>query len=111
MKKFIVVLLIFSALFTMAPKKPKPPSGIKGYEIVQDIRPLLSRDIEYIQVFCPEGKLVLGGGVNGHTEPTSLEILATHPDLGGVSWFARVQNSGLSTIQVTTFAICAYVAQ
>jgi hypothetical protein len=76
MKEFILVLLVILALFIMTGKKQ---NGITGYEIVQDIRSLDSKVIDYIQVFCREGKSVLVGGVNGYTESTSLEILATHP--------------------------------
>jgi hypothetical protein len=50
---------------------------------------------------------VLGGGVSTSGEPTSLEILSSYPDISGQRWIAGVQNSGLTSIQVVVFAICA----
>jgi hypothetical protein len=43
----------------MAALKPKHQQGIIGCEIVQDLRFLDSREIDYIQVLCPEGSWFL----------------------------------------------------
>jgi hypothetical protein len=108
MKKVVLILLVISSLFIIAAKKSKP-SGLTGYEINQQSSTVASRAIVDVEVYCTGEKLVLGGGANTLDDPTSLEILESYPDATGVSWHTHIQNSGLTSIRVTTYAICADV--
>lgn len=110
MKKFILVLLIVSALFIMAAKKPKPPQGIAGYMVIEENHLVQPRTADYIQVFCPVGKVVTGGGFYGPSYH-GMQVTANHPGPENTSWLARVHNNTEGEWEVSIFAICADVAQ
>ncbi len=108
MKRLTLILLVISALFIMSAKKPQK-SSIAGYEIVQAYSSIAFTSLEYIEVYCPDGKLVLGGGVNldGGVKGYGT-VIYTHPDPGGLGWLASVRNNNSPVpIQVIVYAICA----
>jgi hypothetical protein len=105
MKRSVVILLIISALFTMAPKKPKPPLGITGYEIVSEQHAVGGTEDYTVQVNCPEGKVALGGGRSG---TTGYYILESYPAPLGTGWIITV---GSDSTVLTFYAVCADVAQ
>ena len=104
MKKLILVLLVISAIFTMAPKKPKP-RGITGYEIVQETHTLCAACRQTFQVNCPDNKLVLGGGGSG----TGLE--ESYPGPSGLSWIMTMDQGGVEPTEISVYAICADVVR
>jgi hypothetical protein len=109
MKKFLLILLVISALFIIAAKKPKP-TDITGYEITTSSVLVEPSAYEYVTAYCSEGKLVLGGGFERPME-WSFIVSESHPNNDGTGWVIQVYQTTSSPKQVTTFAICADVAQ
>jgi len=87
------------------PQGPAGPGGLDGYEIVRrdgEVQPL---SYSYLQVPCPTGKRVLGGGYNmGGGSPW-----AFHNDpVGSSIWQVAIENKDLFTkAYFTAYAICA----
>ena len=87
------------------------PSGISGWQFVTEgfsIKPDLATGA---QVWCPNGKKALGGGVAAYGGPYWLSrIVQSAPAGQATGWIAMVRNDGISTVTYFVWAICAFVS-
>ena len=61
---------------------PPGADGVTGYEVVLELSEINTSPTKAIVAFCPPGKQVLGGGINGI--PGSGRIFVSAPNHGGV---------------------------
>lgn len=93
----------------MAPKKPKPPQGIAGYELLRDFSSIPECTIVNIRIPCSDGKMVLGEGFKGPSK-AYFRIYVNGPDDGADAWLIRAHNYTSSDQSLTSYAICADAA-
>jgi hypothetical protein len=95
------------------------PAGISGYQVVSGVTAFDSSASKQINVDCPAGKRVIGGGAfvfpsiadpNWYTAPVVLR--ETVRSDGGEGWYARAIEIGTYNYDwdLTVTAICANVA-
>lgn len=61
---------------------PPGADGVTGYEVVLELSAINTSPAKTIVAFCPPGKQVLGGGING--VPGNGHISVSAPNHGGV---------------------------
>lgn len=99
---------------------PAGAAGISGYEVVSNVSAFDSSASKLLSVFCPAGKLVIGGGAEifpsladpgRDTAPVVLRTSRPTDSLGG-GWFAEALETGAYAFEwdLTVYAICANVA-
>jgi hypothetical protein len=86
--------------------------GVAAVEIVSERGPTNNSPFfKGIEVPCPAGKKVLGGG--GETSIGSAALISSVPDLSGEAWRVTASEAVLtgSDWWVEAYAICANVAE
>src|SRR5262245_21225386 len=101
------------ALGLVGPPGPPGSPGVSGYQIVQNRDTLAAGVTAQVNVECPTGKKVLGGGFSTET-PIDVRLFSSSPSdgSGNISdhaWNVFVQNSSTVVRQTTAIAICANV--
>lgn len=98
------------------PVGPTGPSGLSGYEIVSDVFDVPTGGGTLMQVDCPAGNQVLGGGYNTDSfqiasTQQGLEVKISQPSAGGrdPGWAVAMTNTTGESKSVTVYAICAAV--
>jgi hypothetical protein len=90
------------------PEGPAGPGLITGWELVTKDFDLPGHDLRSVLVWCPYGKVVLGGGFD---VPTTVQIVHSAPGgsdyLGIRQWYIHVYNLTSDTQPVRAYAICA----
>jgi hypothetical protein len=83
-------------------------NGVSGWEMVADTaRGVQPNDSNFSEVFCPTGKVVLGGGYDA----PNLDVDSSFPRNGGTSWFVRAVNRNTAGIgSVQAWALCGYAS-
>ncbi len=87
-------------------------SGISGYEVVEASSQSNSNEWQNVEVLCPPGKKVLGGGAQAFSALSENFVLdASKPLAGDAGWYAQAQETSAiaSPHVVHAFAICAHV--
>ena len=88
--------------------------GISGYEIVTSQSTITSIQKTYATIPCPAGKKVIGGGVTASQEKFDIVSIGTNgpaPSAPETAWQVGYKNTSLATtVTVTNYAICAFVA-
>ena len=101
------------ALGLVGPPGPPGSPGVSGYQIVMNRDTLAAGATAQVNVACPTGKKVLGGGFNIET-PADVRLFTSEPSdgAGNISdhaWNVMAQNAGAVARQTTAIAICAFV--
>jgi hypothetical protein len=92
------------------PAGPPGPSGIGGWQYLSKELIVGSDRPGTWQVYCPNGKRALGGGVSPLYPAAALEhVLESAPTDGGTGWEAVVWNDSGSSTDWFVWVICAYV--
>lgn len=92
----------------VGPQGPAGADGVSGYEVVSSSGTLPGGGTLTLQMDCPAGKAVLGGGFT-YSFANTLALKASYPTAsGGVSsWVVVLQNSILTDVPVSAYATCA----
>jgi hypothetical protein len=99
----------------IGPIGPSGPAGVSGWSLVQQETNLPgdpNHTANEVQVNCPAGARVLGGGVTAGPggDRRQLHIYFNGPTADGTAWTAGVQNEASATVPIFTSAICAAVS-
>jgi hypothetical protein len=90
------------------PEGPPGPSLITGWELVTEDFDLPGHDLRSVLVWCPYGKVVLGGGFDVTTD---VQIIHSAPGGSGYTgrrqWYIHIYNLTGDTQPVRAYAICA----
>lgn len=116
----LAVLVIVSCDALTGPERPAGPEGPTGemglpglsaLEVVtRDSTVAGSPSQPVIQVDCPSGKTVLGGGFNVHGAlPQAAYAYQSYPS-SEMSWAIAVHNSFVDPQTFTAYAVCAVVS-
>lgn len=82
------------------------PPGISGYVVVSVVQLVANGAFVSLSAPCPAGKTVLGGGFTMR----DLQIFVSKPDGTGTAWRVDAQNSSGFNVNLTTYAVCAFVS-
>ena len=86
-------------------------SGISGWQFATKGFSIKQDGTTGAQVWCPDGKKALGGGVAGYGGPWTLSsVVHSAPAGQATGWIAMVHNGANSTVRFYVWAICAHVA-
>ena len=86
-------------------------AGVSGYEIVRNTvsATLSSSGTQNVVVYCPEGKVAMGGG--GVAEKLAIIASATLPrnDFVGSGWLVRFRNTASTSLSgsLTAYVTCS----
>jgi hypothetical protein len=90
------------------PPGPQGDPGLSGIQRVSNPGTVPGNTALYnVNVTCPTGKVVLGGGFGGI--PSNIRLIASWP-VGNPpnQWWLAVENTTSTPTQITAWAICAY---
>lgn len=87
------------------PAGPAGPTGVSGHQIVSRGVDIAGRAYMGTAVYCPDNKLVLGGGYSGGAR--ELQLRESGRKLNANSWYVTVENTGLVARRVVVYAVCA----
>ena len=87
-------------------------SAANGYQLVQASSAVNSTNTKTVNVFCPSGKKVLGGGYALDGIVANINVIANQPALNATAWVVTAaENTATSNNWgVTGFAVCAYIS-
>jgi hypothetical protein len=88
---------------------PQGNSGISGYQIVQSAT-LLAKPTQKVSVFCPTGKVVLGGGATLLSSSHDFSLQSSGPASGSHGWSASYTSAHNRQVPIVLWAICATVS-
>jgi hypothetical protein len=97
---------------------PAGPPGVSGYEILSGYTQETWSESDVVTVDCPQGKKVLGGGVEVIYDPgegpqdADITIVSNRPLDGGTGWVGQASRQPGETVPfwgVEVWAICAFV--
>jgi len=86
-------------------------NGLTGWEVVVEDFELLGHDLRSVLVWCPSGKVVLGGGFD---VPVSIEVIHSGPNHyypNPRQWYIYAYNPTFDTETIHAYAVCAYGSQ
>jgi hypothetical protein len=90
------------------------PAGFSGYEVLEGSLILTPGTVAAQSVFCPAGKVVLGGGARAHREISQMYMLsagpATKADTGQSGWPAVYSNTASINVRITVSVVCAFAS-
>lgn len=129
MKRFVVMYTCLSLAMTVVGGIPQASAEIRGYEVVRSFGPIINGGAKSTKiVYCPKGKVVLGGGVHGtwtggcpipsnpitnHCPSADHVVLKSYPyknpQNGQPGWSAEIKVTGptIRPWRVDVYAICA----
>lgn len=87
--------------------------GVSGYEVVEDedVVTLTPGNHTLESVSCPEGKVVLGGGVRLYEGSSDgMTLVESYPHPNGTAWSVRVRNESNANTGWILWATCAFMA-
>ncbi len=91
------------------PAGPPGPSGISGYQVVRVTPGVTGSLFSSVEVDCPAGKKVLGGGGNANgINGAGPFLVVSAPKADGTGWYLTVAPP--SSLGVSGYAICAFVS-
>lgn len=87
------------------PQGPAGPSALSGYEVVTKFEANgLGKTDEIVKVYCPAGKLAVGGGFS--VSPMVGRVERSHPLTDGTGWHVYIINLGLNSPSVGAYVVC-----
>jgi len=86
------------------------PPGLSDYEIVQATNQVTNANFNLVQINCPPGKKVLGGGILSSPLTAGGPYVTVSFPTGTSGWRAGTARVPASSWTVTGYAICAKVS-
>jgi len=87
--------------------EPGEPGQLSGWQRVAESFTISSTIFNNYSVFCPDEKLVTGGGyLIPDNDVENVNVIGSHPSFNGISWVFRSRAIDNPVENVTVYAIC-----